>query len=269
DGATVPIIYEGMTSRDSIDNKSEFDGKFEDLFADLTKEQQEAIKKKYGTKGDILEAPKRIEVIAKDMVRHYVENILPNGYKAQVVSSSRKAALRYNEAIKKALGEYHEGMDDANPYKVLVSKLSSSVLISHKHNDNPDHFPKEFSSKTHKDKSIVDFKKPLFTISPYDAKEGDDIYDSSKTSQLAFLVVSDMLLTGFDAPIEQVMYLDKKLIAHNLLQAIARVNRTYEGKTRGLIVDYYGVGAHLKEALADYEAGDVENVMSDKSVELS
>ncbi len=269
DGATVPIIYEGMTSKDSIDNKSEFDGKFEDLFADLTKEQQEAIKKKYGTKGDILEAPKRIKVIAKDMVRHYVENILPNGYKAQVVSSSRKAALRYNEAIKKALSEYYENMADNNPYKVLVSKLSSAVVISHKHNDNSDEFPKEFSSKTHKDKSVADFKKPLFTTSPYDIKEGDDIYDSLKTSQLAFLVVSDMLLTGFDAPIEQVMYLDKKLTAHNLLQAIARVNRTYEGKTRGLIVDYYGVGAHLKEALAAYEAGDVEDVMRDKSSELS
>ena len=78
-----------------------------------------------------------------------------------------------------------------------------------------------------------------------------------------------MLLTGFDAPIEQVMYLDKKLTAHNLLQAIARVNRTYEGKTRGLIVDYYGVGAHLKDALANYEDADVEDVMQDFSNELS
>ena len=269
DGATVPIIYEGMTSKDVIENKGEFDGKFEDLFADLTKEQQEQIKKKYGTKGNILEAPKRIEAIAKDMVRHYVENILPNGYKAQVVSSSRKAALRYNAAISKALAEYYQKMDDNNPYKVLVGKLSSTVVISHQHNDNADEFPKEYSSKTHKEQSVVNFKKPLFSMSPYDAKDGDDIYDMQKTSQLAFLVVSDMLLTGFDAPIEQVMYLDKKLTAHNLLQAIARVNRTYEGKTRGLIVDYYGVGAHLKDALASYEAGDVADIMSDKSSELS
>ena len=269
DGATVPIIYEGMTSKDAIENKGEFDGKFEDLFAELTTEQQETIKKRYGTKGDILEAPKRIEVIAKDMVRHYVENILPNGYKAQVVTSSRKAALRYSRAISKALQEYYECMNGDNPYKVLVGKLRSAVVISHQHNDNADEFPKEFSSKSHKEQSVVNFKKPLFTSSPYEAQEGDDIYDMQKTSQLAFLVVSDMLLTGFDAPIEQVMYLDKKLTAHNLLQAIARVNRTYEGKTRGLIVDYYGVGAHLKEALASYEAGDVADIMSDKSSELS
>lgn len=269
DGATVPIIYEGMTSKDAIENKGEFDGKFEDLFVDLTKEQQEEIKKRYGTKGDILEAPKRIEAIAKDMVRHYVENILPNGYKAQVVSSSRKAAIRYNEAITNALQEYHDNMHDTNPYKTLVSKLTSAVVISHQHNDNPDEFPKELTTKSHKKQSVSSFKKPLFTINPSEAKRGEEAFSQEKTSQLAFLVVSDMLLTGFDAPIEQVMYLDKKLTAHNLLQAIARVNRTYEGKTRGLIVDYYGVGAHLKEALNNYESGDVEDIMTDKSEELS
>lgn len=240
DGATVPIIYEGMTSKDSLKNKGEFDSKFEDLFADLTPEQMEAIKKKYGTKGDILEAPKRIEAIAKNMLEHYIKNILPNGYKAQVVSSSRKAAILYSEAINKALQEY-EGE---------ISKLHSAVVISAKHNDNSDDFPKEFTTKSHKDNAVAEFKKPL------------------ERSNLAFIVVSDMLLTGFDAPIEQVMYLDKKLTAHNLLQAIARVNRTYEGKTRGLIVDYYGVGAHLKEALANYEDDDVADVMQDFSDEI-
>ncbi|MDD3506394.1 MAG: hypothetical protein PHX65_07610, partial [Sulfurimonas sp.] len=240
DGATVPIIYEGMTSNDTLKNRGEFDAKFEDLFADLTPEQIEVIKKKYGTKGDILEAPKRIEAIAKHMVEHYIKNILPNGYKAQVVSSSRKAAILYSEAINKAL----------EAYKNEIGELRSSVVISAKHNDNSDDFPKEFTTKSHKDSAVAEFKKPL------------------DRSNLAFLVVSDMLLTGFDAPIEQVMYLDKKLTAHNLLQAIARVNRTYEGKTRGLIVDYYGVGAHLKEALANYEDADVADVMQDISCEI-
>jgi type I restriction enzyme, R subunit len=267
DGATVPIIYEGMTSKDTIKNKGEFDSKFEDLFADLTKEQIELIKKKYGTKGDILEAPKRIEAIAKNMVEHYITNILPNGYKAQVVTSSRKAAIIYNKALIEALKDYYEAMNDDEPYKELVGKLQSTVVISSKHNS--DDFPKEFSSKSHKDNSVANFKKQLFTSSPLEASKDEDIYDPLKTSQLAFLVVSDMLLTGFDAPIEQVMYLDKKLTAHNLLQAIARVNRTYEGKTRGLIVDYYGVGAHLKDALANYEDADVEDVMQDFSNELS
>lgn len=240
DGATVPIIYEGMTSKDTLTKKGEFDSKFEDLFADLTPEQMEAVKKKYGTKGDILKAPKRIEAIAKNMVEHYIKNILPNGYKAQVVSSSREAAILYSEAINKALEEY----------KDEIGELKATVVISPKHNDNSDAIPKEFTTKTHKDSAVAEFKKPL------------------DRSNLAFMVVSDMLLTGFDAPIEQVMYLDKKLTAHNLLQAIARVNRTYEGKTRGLIVDYYGVGAHLKEALANYEDDDVADVMQDFSGEL-
>ncbi|MGB3751908.1 MAG: type I restriction endonuclease subunit R [Arcobacteraceae bacterium] len=240
DGATVPIIYEGMTSKDTLTNKGEFDTKFEDLFADLSPEQIEAIKKKYGTKGDLLEAPKRIEAIAKNMVEHYIQNILPNGYKAQVVSSSRKAAVLYSEAINKALKEHKEE----------IGELRATVVISAKHNDNSDKFPKEFTTKTHKDNAVSEFKKTL------------------DKSNLAFIVVSDMLLTGFDAPIEQVMYLDKKLTAHNLLQAIARVNRTYEGKTRGLIVDYYGVGAHLKEALANYEDDDVADVMQDFSEEI-
>lgn len=241
DGATVPIIYEGMTSKDTLKNKEEFDTKFEDLFADLTSEQMEAIKKKYGTKEDILEAPLRIEAIAKNMVEHYIKNILPNGYKAQVVSASRKAAILYSEAINNALKEYKETIGD----------LRATVVISPKHNDNGDEIPKDFTTKTHKDNAVAEFKKPL------------------DRSNLAFIVVSDMLLTGFDAPIEQVMYLDKKLTAHNLLQAIARVNRTYEGKTRGLIVDYYGVGAHLKEALANYEDDDIADVMQDFSGELN
>ncbi|MFA7084250.1 MAG: type I restriction endonuclease subunit R [Arcobacteraceae bacterium] len=268
DGATVPIIYEGMTSKDTLSNKSEFDTKFEDLFADLSEEEQEAIKRKYGTKGDIFEAPKRIEAIAKNMVEHYIKNILPNGYKAQVVSSSRKAAILYSKAINKALNEYANTLEENNPNKILMGKLSATVIFSSRHNDKKDDFPKEFTTKTHKDNSIASFKKPLYTTSPLEALDDEDIYDSNKTSQLAFLVVNSMLLTGFDAPIEQVMYLDKKLTAHNLLQAIARVNRTYEGKTRGLIVDYFGVGAHLKEALANYADADVEDVMQDFSNEV-
>ncbi|KPC97238.1 Type-1 restriction enzyme R protein [Geobacillus sp. BCO2] len=76
--------------------------------------------------------------------------------------------------------------------------------------------------------------------------------------KLAFIIVCDMLLTGFDAPIEQVMYLDKPLKEHNLLQAIARTNRTYDKKTYGLIVDYYGVSAFLKQALAIFNPTDIQ-----------
>lgn len=263
DHATVPIIYEGKTSKDALLSDGGFDSAFEDMFGDLTQEQQEKIKQKYGTKGDILSAPRRIEVIARDMVEHYVTNILPNGFKTQVVTSSRLAALRYYEALGKAILEYHEAMIDSDPLKKVVGRLSAAVVISKKHNDNPDEFPPRFTTKEHRENSVAQFKKPLFLTHPRESDNEDEIFDTEKTSQLAFIVVSDMLLTGFDAPIEQVMYLDKKLVAHNLLQAIARVNRTSTGKSRGLIVDYFGIGHHLKEALSNYEASDIEGIMSD------
>ena len=77
-----------------------------------------------------------------------------------------------------------------------------------------------------------------------------------------------MLLTGFDAPVEQVMYLDRGMKGHELLQAIARVNRTADGKTHGLVVDYYGVGHHLTEALAAYNADDIEGALPSIQDEL-
>src|SRR5207248_9227072 len=92
----------------------------------------------------------------------------------------------------------------------------------------------EWTEKTKSEARVERFKKPL------------------KDDKLAFLCVKSMLLTGFDAPVEQVLYLDRAMRGHELLQAIARVNRTRLGKTCGLVVDYFGVARHLKDALAVY-----------------
>ena len=106
DGAVLPIIYMGKTADTALSHKSEFDEKFEDMFADRTDEELEAIKKRYGTREDVLEAEQRIADVAKDVVKHYIENIMPDGFKAQVVSVSKKAALRYDAAIQQALASY-------------------------------------------------------------------------------------------------------------------------------------------------------------------
>ena len=103
DGATLQILYEGRTADTAIKDKHGFDTKFEDLFKDRSEEEILAIKKKYGATGDILEAEKRIEAIAKDLVDHYIDNILPDGFKAQVVCHSKLAAIRYQKAIRQAL----------------------------------------------------------------------------------------------------------------------------------------------------------------------
>jgi hypothetical protein len=91
---------------------------------------------------------------------------------------------------------------------------------------------------------------------------------TTKTDPLAILVVNNMLLTGFDAPVEQMMYLDRKIVSHDLLQAIARVNRTYGGKHCGFVVDYIGVARHLDEALKEYDGADITGALIDIGVEL-
>ena len=99
------ILYEGRTADTALKDKHGFDTKFEDLFKDRSEEEILAIKKKYGATGDILEAEKRIEAIARDLVDHYIDNILPDGFKAQVVCHSKLAAIRYQKAIREALAE--------------------------------------------------------------------------------------------------------------------------------------------------------------------
>lgn len=103
DRATLQILYEGRTADTALKDKHAFDTKFEDLFRERSEEELLAIKKKYGASGDILEAEKRIEAIARDLVNHYIDNILPDGFKAQVVCHSKLAAVRYKKAIRAAL----------------------------------------------------------------------------------------------------------------------------------------------------------------------
>ncbi len=105
DGATLQILYEGRTADTALRDKHAFDTKFEDLFGHRTEEELAAIRKKYGASGDILEAENRIAAIARDLVDHYIDNILPEGFKAQVVCHSKLAAIRYQTAIRAALAE--------------------------------------------------------------------------------------------------------------------------------------------------------------------
>ena len=144
-----------------------------------------------------------------------------------IVTSSRNAAITYKEQLDK------------------LDAPRSAVIISGDHNDGK-RFWEHTDGNKHK-QQIEDFKKPRGT------GEGQ--------SDLSFLIVNDMLLTGFDAPIAQVMYLDRKLSDHSLLQAIARVNRTGKNKFRGYIVDYYGLSDYLAEALEMFSTDDVQGAL--------
>ena len=282
DGATVPILYEGRTTSGAVADGRDLDEVFEDMFRERTPEELERIKAKYATKGHVMEAPALIEAKAKNMLRHYVDAVLPNRFKAQVVAVSRRATLRYREAFLKAREELVaeiEGLDPAllalgadaraglpertqfllraHAHLGLIQSMDFAPVISGSNNDPPEW--KEWTDEAKVEKRIADFKKPF----PAGAAD-----DPQKTSPLAVIIVKSMLLTGFDAPVEQVMYLDRFMHQHELLQAIARVNRTATRKESGLVVDYYGVARHLKEALAAYSAEDVEGALQSLKDEI-
>jgi len=222
DGSTVKIIYEGREAKTKVTGE-DLDRLFEECFVDYDDEQKTEVKKKYGTQGAILESKNRIREVCKDIIEHYTTTIKPNGFKAMIVTNSRNAAVTYKEIFDELKGP------------------ESAVIISGDHNDEG--------------------RLRKFTDSTVHKKEEERFKKSLDDDPLSFLIVKDMLLTGFDAPVCQVMYLDRKLIDHNLLQAIARVNRTKVRKNAGYIVDYYGLSDYLSEALEVFSSDDVKGAL--------
>ncbi|WML26278.1 type I restriction endonuclease subunit R [Neobacillus sp. OS1-33] len=230
DGATVPIFFESRMVDLHIQGDS-LDDLFDRKFRDYGDEDRERIKKRFVTEEALISSPKRIKRIVLDMIEHFETHIKPNGFKAQVVAVTREAAVNYKEMF-----------DELSDYE-------SKVIISGRHNDD-ERMRKHHLSRDEEKKIIERFKKPM------------------SEDSLSFIIVCDKLLTGFDAPIEQVMYLDKPLKEHNLLQAIARTNRTYDKKTYGLIVDYYGVSRFLEQALGIFAEQDVKGALQSVDSEI-
>ena len=252
DGTTLQILYEGRTADTALRDKADFDAKFEDLFRERSEEEITAIKAKYGATGDILEAEQRIGAIARDLVDHYVDFILPDGFKAQVVCHSKLAAVRYCAAIREALAERLDSeRQRATPDLALIRRIGflKAVVVVSADATNEAAIITAARSEARRWNAVENFCKP------FDLDDPDQ-----ELTGIAFLIVCDMLLTGFDAPVEQVMYIDKKLREHSLLQAIARVNRVAPGKRRGFIVDYIGLANHLTHALSIYSEEDLEDI---------
>jgi type I restriction enzyme, R subunit len=251
DGVTLEIVYEGRTHNAEVKDKRGMDARFEDVFSEYNLDERLQILG-FGARDAYLEADATIMVKAKDMVKHYVEQVFPNGFKAQVVTCSKEAAYRYRMAIKKEIKSTLADLRDSNPNKINIDaleNLSVEVVLSSGHNDPP-HI-KEVSDSSKNKEKISSFKIPFGKV-----KDGVN-------GNVGVLIVCDMLLTGFDAPIEQVMYLDKLIYNHNLLQAIARVNRVdNDDKDVGFIVDYVGIGHHLKKALDVYFEKEQQEILS-------
>ena len=194
---------------------------FDRIFSDKSDEEKAEIQKRYARTQDLAEAQPRINRVALDIIEHFEKDV-PAPFKGMVVTTSKAAAIRYKETIDRLGGP------------------ESRVIVSEGHND-PEHIKKWTPGDSEKSQYKESFVDP--------------------NGEVELLIVCDMLLTGFDAPVAQVMYLDKPLREHSLLQAIARVNRPFEEKTHGLIIDYYGVSDELKEALAMFSSKDVDRAM--------
>ena len=226
DGATVPIYYENRLARIELkeDEKPNLDPEFEDI----TEGEEEAGKQKLRTKWAALEAmvgaEKRISLVATDLVEHFEKRLSGMDGKAMVVCMSRRIAVEMYEAIRKLRPDWHSCDDATGSMKIVMSGSASDHLDWQPHIRNK--AGREAMAKRFKD-------------------AGDE---------LKLVIVRDMWLTGFDCPSMHTMYLDKPMSGHNLMQAIARVNRVFRDKPGGLVVDYIGLADSLKRALANYTA---------------
>ena len=229
DGATVPIFYESRMPDLAIIGQT-IDQVFDHVFADRSDEERAAIKQRFATEQAIAGAPRRIEAICLNLIDHFNQFIAPNKFKAQVVAVNRDVAVTYKETLDRLNGP------------------ESAIIMSSAHNDE-ERLARWHLRKEDQDRLIERFK--------------------DKDDPLSILVVCDMLLTGFDVPVEQVMYLDSPLKEHTLLQAIARVNRPHgDEKTYGLVVDYWGVSEELQDALAIFSTTDIRGALQPKVDEL-
>ena len=231
DEAVVPLLYEGRHAVQDVDQKS-IDSWFERLSEGLSEAQKADLKKKFSTADQLNQADQKIYRIAYDISDHFAKTWQSTGFKGQLATPSKKAALKY----KKYLDEF--GM------------VSSEVLIS-----GPD--TREGQEDIYEDSGdeVQAFWKKMMSKYGSEDRYNTQLISAFKdTDTPEIMIVVDKLLTGFDAPRNTVLYLTKSLKEHSLLQAIARVNRLCDGKDYGYIVDYYGVLGDLNQALTDYTA---------------
>lgn len=265
DGATVPILYEGRKTDWAI-NEAEIDILFDRWFVDLPDDKREELKRKGLTLATIAKHPERIRLIALDIWEHFKTVCQPDGFKAQIVAVDREAVILYRAALSTVIAAdlARDGMD-ADVAQAKADAMIACVYSKSQEDNKPSEKPEIAALRAKLEAHYLD-----------DAAE-KDVKKRFKVvgRPPSFLIVCDKLLTGFDAPIEHVMYLDKPLKEHNLLQAIARTNRTCtvklpDGgeieKPNGRIVDYIGVTSHLDEALRSYRSEDVENAMRDIAI---
>ena len=225
DNATLPLHFEPRLLEVHVE-KELIDAEFDLMTEKLSEDEKNNLIRKAAKMSAFLKSPARVEMIVKDIVKHFNEKVDPYAFKAQIVTPDRYACDQYKQALDK-----------------ILPPEASAVVISTGGKGEEDTMLKQKyeMSKDEQEKLLDNFRDPQHP--------------------LKFLIVTAKLLTGFDAPILQCMYLDKSLKDHNLLQAICRTNRVYKDKTHGLIVDYYGVFDDVAKAL-EFDDASVHHVIT-------
>jgi len=236
DHAVVPLLYEGRIVPQSV-TEGPIDRFFDRVCEDLTVEQSADLKKKFSRTDIINQTEQRVYSIATDISKHYADNWKGTGFKAMLVTPKKRVAILY----KKYLDE--------------IGKVSSEVLIT-----APDNREGEETVYGGTPEEVKVFWKKMMDEHGTPHKYQENLISRFKVqNEPEIMIVVDKLLTGFDEPKVTVMYLDRNLTGHTLLQAVARVNRNCDGKDYSYIIDYYGVLAELDNALSIYSEYDEED----------
>lgn len=228
DEATVPIYYESRLARIELDEdeRAAIDNEIDDLIGSDEEAEGERQKAKWSRMEALVGAKDRLNLVAKDIVRHFEDRISGMDGKAMIVCMSRRICVELYAAITALRPDWHNKDDDKGTIKVVMTGSAA----------DPEPWQQHIGPKTRRELLAKRAKNP------------DD--------ELKLVIVRDMWLTGFDSPCMHTMYVDKPMRGHGLMQAIARVNRVFKDKPGGLIVDYIGLAQNLKSALTQYSEGD-------------
>jgi type I restriction enzyme R subunit len=226
DGATVAIYYESRLAKLGLNDneRSHLDDEVDELAEDEEESQQAKLKSRWAALEKVVGAEPRIASVAADMVAHFEERNNTQDGKAMIVAMSREICVHLYNEIVRLRPDWHSEDPDLGAIKIVMTgSASDKALLG----------PHVYSGQTKK-RLEKRFKDP--------------------TDPLKLVIVRDMWLTGFDAPCVHTLYVDKPMKGHNLMQAIARVNRVFKDKQGGLVVDYIGIGEDLKAAMKEYTA---------------
>lgn len=226
DGATVAIYYESRLAKLSLKDTelAHIDEEVDELAEDEEEDQQSRLKSRWAALEKVVGAEPRIQSVAADLVAHFEERNQAQSGKAMVVAMSREICVHLYDAIIALRPEWHDEDPEKGAVKIVMTGSASDKALL-----RPHIYPSQVKKRL--EKRFKDPKDPLQLV-----------------------IVRDMWLTGFDAPCVHTLYVDKPMKGHNLMQAIARVNRVFKDKQGGLVVDYIGIANELKAALKEYTA---------------